>query len=329
VIRERKAFFFEKKNQKTFTHWRTLPERRAPRVKSFLLLFFKKEDLPLTWPDHARLAVSLVVNIEEGSERSVARGDSGMEAVDELGMFVKGPVRNYANESNYLFGIKVGAPRILRLLAEHHFAATWTVCGMAMENAPDLARAITAQGHEPCSHGYRWQFQYKMDEATERDFIRRATEAIARTTGVRPLGWLSRYLPSDNTRRLLSEAGYHYHMDDFSGELPFWDGASGKPIVVVPYQIDTNDMKMWSDPAYTARAWLDYAVDSFDQLYGEGGEAPGMLSIGLHARIIGRPGRAHALARLLQHIASHKQVWVATRLAIAQHFAARSPYTAQ
>jgi peptidoglycan/xylan/chitin deacetylase (PgdA/CDA1 family) len=272
----------------------------------------------MIWPNQARIAVSLVVNVEEGSERSVLRGDSGMEAVDELGMFVKGPVRNYANESNYQFGITTGAPRILRLLAKHDFRTTWTVCGQSLEAAPDLARAIVAAGHEPCSHGYRWQFQYKMDEATERDFIARAVAAIEATTGQRPLGWLSRYLPSDNTRRLLSEAGFVYHMDDFSGELPFWDRHYPNPIVVVPYQLDTNDMKMWSDPAYTARAWLDYVVDSFDTLYEEGG---GMLSVGMHLRIMGRPGRAHALARLLQHVGSRKGVWVATRLEIARHYA--------
>jgi peptidoglycan/xylan/chitin deacetylase (PgdA/CDA1 family) len=281
-----------------------------------------------TWPNQSRLAVSFVINVEEGSERSVLRGDSGMEAVDELGMFVKGPVRNHANESNYQFGLQVGAPRILRLLAQHGFAATWTVCGMSMEAAPDLARAITAQGHEACSHGYRWQFQYKMDEATEREFIRRAAGAIEATTGQRPLGWLSRYLPSDNTRRLLAEEGFFYHMDDFSAEAPFWDAPAGKPIVIVPYQLDTNDMKMWSDPAYTARAWLDYVIDSFDQLYNEAGATTKMLSIGVHARIIGRPGRAQNFARLLQHVASRTDVWVATRLDIARHFAAATPYKA-
>jgi len=266
--------------------------------------------------------------VEEGSERSVARGDSGMEAVDELGMFFKGPIRNLSNESNYQFGIDVGAPRILRLLAQHNFATTWTVCGLAMQNAPTLARAITAHGHEACSHGHRWQFQYKMDEAAERDFIRQAVMAIETTTGQRPLGWLSRYLASPNTRRLLAELGFVYHMDDFSGEIPFWDAPEGMPIVVVPYQLDTNDMKMWSDPAYTARAWLDYVVDSFDSLYAEGAAAPAMLSVGMHVRIMGRPGRAHMLAKLLQHIASHGHVWVARRLDIARHFAASCPYPA-
>jgi peptidoglycan/xylan/chitin deacetylase (PgdA/CDA1 family) len=279
--------------------------------------------MSLVWPGDARIAVSLVVNAEEGSERSVARGDSGMEAVDELGMFVKGPIRNHSNESNYLFGIKAGAPRLLRLLQQYNCPATWTVCGMSLENAPELGRAITAAGHEACSHGYRWQFQYKMDEAQELAFIRKAVESITATTGQRPLGWLSRYLPSDNTRRLLAAEGFVYHMDDFSGETPFWDAPAGQPIVVVPYQLDTNDMKMWSDPAYTPRAWLDYVVDSFDMLYAEGA---GMMSVGVHLRIMGRPGRAWCFERFLQHITSKPDVWVARRLDIARYFSEQNPW---
>jgi peptidoglycan/xylan/chitin deacetylase (PgdA/CDA1 family) len=287
---------------------------------------------PVTWPRHERVAVSFVVNVEEGSERSIARGDKGMEAVDEFGMFVKDAIRNHANESNYQFGIQAGAPRVLRLLARHGVKATWTVCGQALEQAPDLARAITAGGHEAASHGWRWQFQYRMDEAAERAFIRKAAESIEQTTGQRPLGWLSRYLPSDHTRRLLAEEGFLYHMDDFSGEQPFWDAPGGRPIVVLPYQLDTNDMKMWSDPGFTARDWLDYAIDSFDLLYEEGagarddGMAAGMLSVGLHLRIIGRPGRAQALDRLLAYIAGKPDVWIATRADIARHFVASRPY---
>ena len=284
----------------------------------------------LRWPRGERVAVSLVVNVEEGSERSIVRGDKGMEAVDEFGMFLKDPIRNHANESNYQFGIRVGAPRVLRLLAAHGMRATWTACGQALEQAPELARAITAGGHEAASHGWRWQFQYRMDEAAERAFIRKSAESIEATSGQRPVGWLSRYLPSDNTRRLLAEEGFAYHMDDFSDERPFWDAPGGKPIVVLPYQLDTNDMKMWSAPGYTARDWLDYVIDSFDALYAEGGEAgglTGLLSIGLHLRIIGRPGRAHALDRLLDHLGSKPDVWIATRAQIAQHFAATSPFS--
>ena len=285
----------------------------------------------LNWPRNERVAVSFVVNVEEGSERSVVRGDKGMEAVDEYGMFVKDAVRNHANESNYQFGIRAGAPRVLRLLQAHGVKATFTACAQALELAPELARAITSGGHEAASHGWRWQFQYRMDEDAERTFIRTATASIEATTGQKPLGWLSRYLPSDNTRRLLSEEGFLYHMDDFSDERPFWDAPAGLPIVVLPYQLDTNDMKMWSTPGFTARDWLDYAVDSFDLLYAEGGSqraVPGLLSIGLHLRIIGRPGRAHALERLLKYITAKPEVWIATRAQIAQHFVASCPYSA-
>jgi hypothetical protein len=221
-----------------------------------------------TLPPGGRIALSIVVNVEEGSERSLVRGDKGMEAVDELGMFLKDPIRNHANESNYAFGINVGGPRVLALLARHGMVSTWTVCGQALEAAPALASAITAGGHEACSHGYRWQFQHRMDEEAERAFIRKAAQSIEATTGQRPKGWLSRYFCTDNTRRLLAEEGFVYHMDDFSDEAPFWDVSGSRPIVVVPYQLDTNDMKMWPHPGYTARDWLDYVIDSWASICG-------------------------------------------------------------
>jgi peptidoglycan/xylan/chitin deacetylase (PgdA/CDA1 family) len=282
----------------------------------------------VTWPDAARVALSIVVNVEEGSERSIVRGDKGMEAVDELGMFLKDPIRNHANESNYAFGINVGGPRVLRLLAKYDAKSTWTVCGQALEAAPDLARAITAGGHEACSHGYRWQFQHRMNPDEERAFILRAADSIEATTGQRPQGWLSRYFCTDETRRLLAEAGFAYHMDDFSDEAPFWDAPDGKPIVVLPYQLDTNDMKMWPHPGYTARDWLDYAIDSLDLLHEEGAATPRMMSLGVHLRIIGRPGRAAAFERFLKHARAKSGVWIATRLEIAQHFARTYPYAA-
>jgi peptidoglycan/xylan/chitin deacetylase (PgdA/CDA1 family) len=280
------------------------------------------------WPGDARVALSIVVNLEEGSERSIVRGDKGMEAVDELGMFLKDPIRSYPNESNYEFGVNVGGPRVLAMLARHGMVSTWTVCGQALEAAPDLAAAITAGGHEACSHGYRWQFQHRMDETQERAFIRKSAEAIEATTGQRPRGWLSRYFCTDNTRRLLAEEGFAYHMDDFSDEVPFWDAPAGLPIVVIPYQLDTNDMKMWPNPGYTARDWLDYAVDSLDLLHAEGAETPRLMSLGVHLRIIGRPGRAAAFERFLQHARSKSGLWIATRLQIAEHFALTQPFAA-
>ena len=278
------------------------------------------------WPNGARLALSLVINVEEGAEANIADGDKYPEAVDELGMMLKKPVRNYPNESNYRYGLLAGAPRVLRLLEQGGLVATFTACALALERAPELAARIARGGHEACSHGYRWAPQYQMDEDQERAYIRRAVASIAHTTGQRPYGWLSRYLTTANTRRLLVEEGFRYTMDDFSHDQPFWDDTQAAPLVVVPYALDTNDMKFWTDPAYTPDAWLRYVIDTFDWLYDEGGDAPRMMSLGLHLRIIGRPGRMAALERFLAHVATQQNVWVATRLQIADHFAQCVPH---
>jgi len=277
------------------------------------------------WPGGNGLALSVVVNVEEGSEPSVARGDKGPEPVDELGVTLKGPLRNYANESNYLYGIKAGAPRVLALLSRCGVKATFTAAAMSLEAAPELAREIAAAGHEVCSHGWRWVHQFRMDETAEREFIRKAADSIEKTTGSRPVGWLSRYLFTENTRRLLAEEGFSYHMDDFSDDLPFWDRAAGRPILILPYALDSNDMKMWTAPAYTPRQWLDYAVDSFDWLLAESREAPRMMSLGVHLRIIGRPGRIGAFEKFLQHASVQDDVWFATRKEIAERWAAAYP----
>jgi allantoinase len=282
----------------------------------------------IDWPDGAKMALSIVVNVEEGSEQSIARGDKGMEPVDELGIFIKAPIRNYGNESNYLYGIKAGAPRIVKLLKEYDILASWTVAALSLENHPEIAEAIVELGHEPVSHGYRWVHQFKLDEEKEREFIRKAAASIEKTCGQRPKGWLSRYMLTDNTRRLLIEEGFTYHMDDFSGDVPFWDKQTvpGKPMVIVPYQIDNNDMKMWTDPAMTPEQWVNYATRNFDQIYKEGVEGfPKMMSLGLHLRIIGRPGRIWALQQFFHHVRQHQDVWVTTRARIAEYFAQRYP----
>jgi peptidoglycan/xylan/chitin deacetylase (PgdA/CDA1 family) len=282
----------------------------------------------IDWPGDAKMALSIVVNVEEGSEQSIARGDRGMEPVDELGVFVKAPIRNYANESNYLYGIKAGAPRVVKLLKHYEIMASWTVAAMSLETHPEIAQAIVELGHEPVSHGYRWVHQFKFDEDKEREFIRRAVASIEKSCGQRPVGWLSRYLLTDNTRRVLIEEGFSYHMDDYSGDIPFWDRetVSGKPIVIMPYQVDNNDMKMWTDAAFSPDDWLSYAKRNFDQIYKEGVEGhPKMMSLGLHLRIIGRPGRIWALEEFLQHVRKHQDVWVTTRQSIADHFAKADP----
>ncbi|MEI6417616.1 MAG: polysaccharide deacetylase family protein [Sphingomonadales bacterium] len=282
----------------------------------------------MDWPGGAKLALSIVVNVEEGSEMTVARGDRGMEPVDELGIHIKSPIRNYGNESNYLYGIKAGAPRVVALLDQYGIPASWTVAALSLENHPEIAAEIRRRGDEPVSHGWRWVHQFKMDEAAERDFIAKAVTSIEATCGVRPYGWLSRYFHTDNTRRLLIEAGFAYHMDDYSGDVPFWDRTSvpGRPIAIMPYALDSNDMKMWTDPAYSPAAWLDYACRSFDQLYAEGvAGSPKMMSLGLHLRIIGRPGRIWALEAFFRHVRRHEGVWVATRQQIAAHLAVVEP----
>jgi peptidoglycan/xylan/chitin deacetylase (PgdA/CDA1 family) len=280
------------------------------------------------WPNGANLALSIVVNVEEGSEMTVARGDKGMEPVDELGIFIKAPIRNYGNESNYLYGIKAGAPRLVRLLDDYRLPASWTAAALSLENHPEIAEAIRARGDEPVSHGWRWIHQFKMDETQEAEFIDKAVSSIERTVGIRPYGWLSRYLHTDNTRRLLIERGFEYHMDDYSGDIPFWDRETvpARPLVILPYQLDTNDMKMWTDPAMTPTQWLEYARNSFDQLYREGEAGnPKMMSLGLHLRIIGRPGRIWALEEFLRHVRSKPDVWIASRRQIAGHFRTVQP----
>jgi peptidoglycan/xylan/chitin deacetylase (PgdA/CDA1 family) len=279
-------------------------------------------------PGGAKMALSVVVNVEEGSEQTIARGDKGMEPVDELGIFIKAPIRNYANESNYLYGIKAGAPRVVKLLKQFEIVASWTVAALSLENHPEIAEAIVELGHEPVSHGWRWVHQFRLSEEQERAFIRKAVTSIEQTCGVRPYGWLSRYMLTDNTRRLLIEEGFSYHMDDYSGDVPFWDRETvpAKPMVIVPYQLDNNDMKMWTDPAMTPEQWLAYAKRNFDQVYREGVEGhPKMMSLGLHLRIIGRPGRIWALEEFFRHVRQHDGVWVTTRKAIADHFAQTVP----
>ncbi|MEM9740731.1 MAG: polysaccharide deacetylase family protein [Pseudomonadota bacterium] len=286
----------------------------------------------LTWPDGKTLALSIVVNVEEGSEMTIADGDKKPEPVDELGVALGIPIRNYGNESNYQYGIKAGGPRIFRLLGHYNIPTTITAAALSLERAPDLTKTMVDQGHEICSHGWRWTHTFSMKEDRERETIMKAVASFKATTGQAPSGWLSRYLHTDNTRRLLSEAGFLYHMDDYSDDVPFWEpvtlsDGSVRPLVCVPYAIDSNDMKMWVAPSLTPQDWLDYAVQSFDWMRQEAAEqGPRMMSLGLHLRIIGRPGRIWALKAFLDHVTGHDDVWITTRKAIAERFVECCPW---
>ncbi len=283
------------------------------------------------WPGGKKFALSIVVNVEEGAEQNILDGDKGPEPVDELSASPKRPMRVHGNETNYQYGIKAGAPRVLRLLDAYKLPATWTAAALALERAPELAQAIAARGDEVCCHGYRWAHQFWMKEEQEREFIRKGWQSIEKTIGRRPDGWLSRYLHTDATRRLLAEEGYSYHMDDYSDDFPFWDvvetsDGGRKPMVILPYAIDSNDMKFWLAPALQPRDWAAYAIDTFEQLREEATSVGARyMSLGLHLRIIGRPGRIGAFKTFLDHVAKTDDVWVASRREIAQAFAAAVP----
>lgn len=273
-------------------------------------------------PSDDALAVSIVVNVEEGAELSVLDGDRRAEPVDELGMAVPDGLRNHGNESNYRYGLNEGFSRVAVLLDRFEIPATWTCAALALERAPHIAAFIRDRDDEAASHGWRWVPQHRMDEQVERDFLRRAADSIERSVGVRPAGHLSRYLVTDRTRRLLVEEGFRYHMDDYSADEPFWDRTEAGPIVVVPYAIDTNDMKMWSNPAYGPEQWLAYAVRTLDTLLAERRPGFRLMSLGLHLRIIGRPGRIWALERFLEHARGREGVWFVQRRDLAGAFAA-------
>lgn len=284
-----------------------------------------------TWPNGGKLALSIVLNVEEGAEQNVADGDKGPEPVDELGAVPSRPMRVHGNESNYQYGIKAGWPRIVRLFDTYGIDCTVTAAALALERAPQITADIRARGWEVAAHGYRWSHQYWMDEDKERAFITKARDSLTASIGTAPQGWLSRYLLTENTRRILAEEGFTYHMDDYSDDVPFWDvveTASGekKSMVIMPYAIDTNDMKMWVAPALQPWDWARYAIETFDWLYEETRQGhTRVMNFGLHLRIVGRPGRIGALKAFLEHAATKQDVWIASRGKIAAAFAQAVP----
>lgn len=280
------------------------------------------------WPGEARIAVQFVLNYEEGGENCILHGDASSEAfLSEIttAQPIKG-ARNMNMESIYEYGSRVGVWRLMRLFGERGLPFTSFAVGMAIERYPELAQAMIEAGHELASHGYRWVDYQHVEIAHEREDLQRAIAVQTAITGSRPLGWyLGRCSP--NTRRLVAEdGGFLYDADSYSDELPFWDHThraqrGGRPPLVVPYTLDANDMRFATPGGFSTGAdFFDYLRDSFDMLYAEGEHAPRMLSVGLHCRLAGRPGRAASLARFLDHIQRHDRVWVCRRIDIARHW---------
>jgi allantoinase len=277
------------------------------------------------WPNGARLAVSVVVNVEEGAELSLGMGDERNESVYEVVEEVAG-ARDLCMESHFEYGTRAGWPRIRALLADHGVAATLNANGRAVALSPWLAREAVEDGHEVAAHGWRWERHAGMAEAEERAVIARAVAAIREATGTAPVGWHTRSATSTNTRRLLVEhGGFLYDSNAYNDDLPYLVDVDGRSHVVLPYAFDTNDMRFQRGGGFVfGDDFARYCIDAFDRLYEEGARAPRMLSVGLHLRIIGRPGRIGGLERFLAHAAARPGVWFARRDAIARHWRART-----
>jgi len=281
------------------------------------------------WPGDARLALQFVLNYEEGGERSILHGDPASETFlsEIVGAEAFAGMRHLSMESVYEYGSRAGFWRLMRIFEERRVPVTVFGVAMALERNPEAVAAMVAAGHEIASHGWRWISYQLVDEATERDHIRRAVDTITRLTGQAPLGWYTGR-DSPNTRRLIVEhGGFLYDADSYADDLPYWVEVEGRSHLVVPYTLDANDMRFATLAGFgPGDQFLTYLRDSFDLLYAEGESAPKMMSVGLHSRLAGRPGRAAAVARFLDHVLKHERVWICRRVDIARHWMARHPY---
>ena len=284
------------------------------------------------WPNEARIALSFVLNYEEGGERCILHGDGESEAFLSE-MVAAAPLagqRNLSMESLYEYGSRAGVWRLLRLFEAHGIPLTIFAVAMAAERHPDVIREMVRLGHEICSHGYRWIDYQHVDERTEREHLHKAINILTELTGQRPLGWYTGRL-GPNTRRLVrEEGGFLYDSDAYDDDLPYWDPASepGRAHLVIPYTLDTNDMRFTQVQGFNSGDdFYTYLKDAFDVLYAEGvAGAPKMLSIGMHCRLLGRPARLAALARFVEYVKSHERVWFARRVDIARHWHTVHPF---
>jgi allantoinase len=289
------------------------------------------------WPDGARIAVQFVLNYEEGGENNVLHGDPASEQfLSEIVGAAAYPARHMSMESIYEYGSRAGVWRILREFEQRKLPLTVFGVAMAMQRHPELTSAFEELGHEIACHGLRWIHYQGMDEETERRHMREAVAIFREMTGFAPQGWYTGR-DSPNTRRLVVEhGGFVYDSDYYGDDLPFWTdvriaGGAAKPHLVVPYTLDSNDMRFATPQGFnTGEQFFQYLKDSFDVLYAEGDpqgqDRPKMLSIGMHCRLLGRPGRFRALQRFLDYVQSHEKVWICRRIDIAQHWIETHPY---
>ena len=276
------------------------------------------------WPGSARVAVSFVVNFEEGAEFSITDGDVRNEAVYEV--IDRQETADPCIDSHFEYATRTAWWRIADLFSQHGAHFSLSSCGRAVERNPWLAQDAVARGHEVSAHGWRWETHSGMSEAAERANITRAIGTIRSVTGQVPRGWHTRSVRTLNTRRLLVEHGFLYDSDAYNDDTPYFVDVDGHRHLVLPYAFDTNDMQFQHTHRFvTAANFSDYVCDAFDWLAREGEAMPRMLSIGLHLRMIGRPGRMKALETILKHISASGTAWIATREQIARHWIAATP----
>ena len=275
------------------------------------------------WPGSAQLALQFVINYEEGGENSIVHGDTGSEAfLSEINGAESWPGQRHPSmESIYEYGSRVGVWRLLKLFKQKQLPLTVFAVGMALERNPAVADMALEHGHEICSHGYRWIDYRHVSESVEREHIQKTVEIITRLTGERPLGWYTGRT-SENTRRLVvEEGGFLYDADSYDDDLPYWTRVGDRSHLVVPYTLDNNDMRFATPQGFNSgEQFFAYLRDAFDTLYAEGATLPRMMSVGLHCRLVGRPGRIRALERFIDYVRSFDRVWICKREDIARYW---------
>ena len=280
------------------------------------------------WPGSAQLALQFVINYEEGGENSIVHGDTGSEAFlsEIIGAESWPGQRHPSMESIYEYGSRVGVWRLLKLFKQKQLPLTVFAVGMALERNPAVADMALEHGHEICSHGYRWIDYRHVSESVEREHIQKTVEIITRLTGERPLGWYTGRT-SENTRRLVvEEGGFLYDADSYDDDLPYWTRVGDRSHLVVPYTLDNNDMRFATPQGFNSgEQFFAYLRDAFDTLYAEGATLPRMMSVGLHCRLVGRPGRIRALERFIDYVRSFDRVWICRRIDIARHWQRQHP----
>ena len=280
------------------------------------------------WPGSAQLALQFVINYEEGGENSIIHGDTGSEAFlsEIIGAESWPGQRHPSMESIYEYGSRVGVWRLLKLFKQKQLPLTVFAVGMALERNPAVADMALEHGHEICSHGYRWIDYRHVSESVEREHIQKTVDIITRLTGERPLGWYTGRT-SENTRRLVvEEGGFLYDADSYDDDLPYWTRVGDRSHLVVPYTLDNNDMRFATPQGFNSgEQFFAYLRDAFDTLYAEGATLPRMKSVGLHCRLVGRPGRIRALERFIDYVRSFDRVWICRRIDIARHWQRQHP----